>query len=233
MTVRATLRRYHIWLGWIVGLPILIWTISGLVMVMKPIEEVRGTELIAATKPVAMKGRLVVPNLSGLPVASLKLEQRHDGPRWIIALEDGHTRLADPHSGALLPELGAADATAEVMSRYKGSAKVVSTTRTDPAKPPIELRRPIATWKVAMSDDTHFFVDTNSGEIVARRTGWWRIYDFFWGLHIMDLQGREDSNNPWVVTLSALSILMAAMAIGLLLMTLGKKSPSNANRPNR
>ena len=37
------LAKLHIWLGWLVGVPILMWTITGLVMVAKPIEEVRGT----------------------------------------------------------------------------------------------------------------------------------------------------------------------------------------------
>ncbi len=34
--------RWHIWLGWLVGFPILMWTVTGLVMVAKPVEEVRG-----------------------------------------------------------------------------------------------------------------------------------------------------------------------------------------------
>ena len=40
--IRSRLRRWHVWLGWLVGLPMLIWTVSGLVMVARPIEEVRG-----------------------------------------------------------------------------------------------------------------------------------------------------------------------------------------------
>jgi uncharacterized iron-regulated membrane protein len=37
--------RWHIWLGWLVGVPILMWTVTGLVMVARPIEEVRGEDL--------------------------------------------------------------------------------------------------------------------------------------------------------------------------------------------
>lgn len=233
MSVRATLRRYHVWLGWLVGIPVLIWTISGLVMVIKPIEEVRGTQLIAPPKPIPALGHVVVPNLEGLPVSSLKLERRSNGPRWIISLDNGTTRQADPETGMLLPALSAADAAREVMSRYTGQARVVATTRTDPKKPPLELRKPVATWNVRMSDDTHFFVDTQSGEIVARRTDWWRIYDFFWGLHIMDLQGREDTNNPWVVTFGALATLMSILATVLLLLTIRRRKPTGAGASRR
>ena len=50
-----------------------------------------------------------------------------------------------------------------------------------------------------MGDGTHFYVDAGSGEVVARRTRWWRFYDFMWGLHIMDPATREDTHNPWVI----------------------------------
>ena len=47
-----------------------------------------------------------------------------------------------------------------------------------------------------MNDGTHFYVDAGSGEIVARRTRWWRFYDFMWGLHIMDLAGPRGHAQP-------------------------------------
>ena len=37
--------KWHIWLGWLIGVPLIIWTLTGLVMVSRPIEEVRGTHL--------------------------------------------------------------------------------------------------------------------------------------------------------------------------------------------
>ena len=52
MRLRHTLRRWHIWLGWLVGVPMLLWTVSGVVMVVKPIEEVRGAALLAELRPV-------------------------------------------------------------------------------------------------------------------------------------------------------------------------------------
>ena len=67
-----------------------------------------------------------------------------------------------------------------------------------------------------MDDGTHFYVDAGSGEVVARRTRFWRLYDFMWGLHIMDLQGRNETNNPWVVSFSLLALVMTLMALVLL-----------------
>jgi hypothetical protein len=227
MGVRTSLRRYHVWLGWLVALPFLFWTVSGLVMVAKPIEDVRGTALIADPQPIALTAGLVVPRIEGRAVSSLKLVQRGEAPRWVIEFADGASRLADPATGALLPPLGAADAAREVSSRYTGSAKVVETSRVDTNSPPIELRRAMDGWRVRMDDDTHFYVDSGTGEIVARRTAWWRFYDFMWGLHIMDLQGREDTNNPWVVSFGVLSLLMVLLAAALLPMTIRRKNGNN------
>ena len=113
------------------------------------------------------------------------------------------------------------------MARYTGTAKVAEVSRVDADAPPLELRRAMDGWRVRMTDDTHFYIDGGSGEIVARRTSWWRIYDFMWGLHIMDLQGREDTNNPWVVSFAMLSLGMVLLAFVLLPMTIRRKNGKN------
>lgn len=231
MTFRRSLRRYHIWLGWIVGLPILFWAVSGLVMVWRPIEEVRGTPLLDEPAPVRLTAPPVAPRIEGVPLAALSLEQRAAGPRWVITLADGTTRLADPRTGRLLPPLSAPDAVREVTARYTGEAAVRSTSRTDPANPPIELRRPVAAWRVAMDDGTHFYVDSASGAIIARRTPWWRFYDFMWGLHIMDLKTREDTHNPLVVGFGIAALVMSLLALALLPTTIRRKRNGTGRTP--
>jgi len=214
--VRSRLRRWHVWLGWIVALPILMWVVTGLVMVAKPIEEVRGEDLLREAAPIRMALAPVPPAIGGVPLKSLKLEQRADGPRWVIVMAHGPTRLADPASGALLPPLSAADAVREVTARYTGEARVRAVTRTDPDNPPLDLRRPIAAWQVAMDDGTHVYVDANSGELVTRRTRWWRFYDFMYGLHLLDLETREDGHNPLTITLAIAALVMSLLALVLL-----------------
>ena len=228
MKIRRQLHRWHIWLGWIVGIPFLVWIVSGLLMVWKPIEEVRGNHLMAEPKPMRMAGVLVPPPLAGVPLQSLALEQRANGPRWVIVLPDGTTRLASAETGALMPPLSAADAAAEVTMRYSGTAKIRSVTRTSADAPPIDLRRPIAAWQVAMDDGTHFYVDAGSGEVVARRTAWWRIYDFMWGLHIMDPTTREDTHNPWVIGFGIVALLTTLLALVMLPLTIKRRRRKSA-----
>jgi uncharacterized iron-regulated membrane protein len=220
---RAQLRRWHIWLGWIVGVPFLFWVVSGLVMVARPIEEVRGTHLLDEPRPVQLQTAPVPPRVEGLPLESLRLEQRATGPRWVATLRDGTTRLADPATGDWLPEVSAVGAVEEVMSRYTGSAGVASVRRTDPDDPPLDLRRPIPAWQVRMDDGTRFYVDSRSGQIVASRTAWWRFYDWMWGLHIMDLKTREDTHNPLIIGFAIVALITTLLALIMLPLTIRRR----------
>jgi hypothetical protein len=220
---RHTLRRYHIWLGWVVGLPLLLWTLSGLVMVAKPIEEVRGEHLVGPSPSLPFGARPVPPQIGPRPVVSLKLEQRAEGPRWVVAYADGAARLADAATGRLLPPLRAADAARAVEARYAGKARVGAVDRISGTGPPVDFRRPVDAWRVTMSDGTRFYVHAATGEILAKRTRWWRFYDFMWGLHIMDPAGRDDAHNPLVIGFGIVSALAVLMAIALLPMALRRR----------
>jgi hypothetical protein len=221
--IRQKLRRWHIWLGWIVGLPFLAWTVSGLVMVARPIETVRGEGLIGEA-PALPSGLVAVPPAIGpRPVAALRLEPRPDGPRWLIRYADGASRLADARTGHLLPPLAAADAARIVRERYKGKARISAVDRTAAGAPPIDFRRKVAAWRVTMTDGTRFYLDAATGEILARRTRWWRFYDLMWGIHIMDLETREDAHNPLLIGFALVSLLTVLLALVLLPLTLKRR----------
>jgi uncharacterized iron-regulated membrane protein len=229
-TLRSRLRRWHIWLGWIVGVPILFWAVSGLVMVARPIEEVRGTDLLRESAPIRLQSAPVPPSVEGVLLSSLRLEQRVAGSRWVVALPDGTVRIADPATGRWLPGVSATEAAREVTGRYTGSASVVRVTRTEADNPPLDLRRAISAWQVAMSDGTRFYVDARSGEVVARRTRWWRFYDWMWGLHIMDLKTREDTHNPLVIGFAIAALVTAILALMMLPMTIRRRRRSNGSK---
>ena len=223
MKARQKLRRWHVWAGWVVGLPFLAWTVSGLVMVAKPIEEVRGEDLIRPLGPIAAGAVLAAPQIGPRPVASLLLEQRREGPRWIVKYVDGGSRLADAATGRLLAPLTPREAAAVVEERYTGKARITAVDRTSADNPPLELRREVEAWRVSMSDGTRFYLNAATGEVLARRTGWWRFYDFMWGLHIMDLKTREDAHNPLLIGFAIASLGATLMALVLLPMTIRRR----------
>ncbi len=218
MRTRRRLRSLHIWLGWIVGIPLLLWTVSGAVMVILPIDTVRGEHLLGDPPPLALTAPPVPPAIGGRPLRTVTLEQRAAGPRWIIRYADGAAARADPRDGRLLPDLAPAEAVEEVRARYQGDLQVASVARTSADDPPLELRRPVSTWRVETQDGTRFYVDATTGEITARRTALWRFFDFMWGLHILDLGTRENINNVWVRVFAVIGAL--SVIIGLILLPL-------------
>jgi len=196
-------------------------------MVARPIEDVRGAGLLRDPQPIRLVGPPISPLVAGVPLSSLTLEERAAGPRWVIKLPDGKTRIADPTTGLLLPALSASDATREVEARYTGKAKVQSVTRTGADNPPLDLRRPIDAWKIEMDDGTRFYVDSNTGQIAATRTRWWRFYDLMWGLHIMDPQTREDTHNPFVIGFGIIALAMAVLGTIVLPMTIRRRKKAS------
>jgi hypothetical protein len=206
-----SLHKWHIWLGWLVGVPLILWTASGLFMVARPIEEVRGEHLrsaplmLTATAPVA-------PALGPRPVEKLTLEQRVSGPVWIIQYQGGDLRRADPATGALLSSVSAPEAAAFAASYYTGNSKQTLVHQFTVDKAPLDLRRQRPSWQVNYADGTRLYIDADGGGLLALRTDQWRLYDVMWGLHIMDLQTREDSHNPILVLFAALAFLALLLA---------------------
>jgi hypothetical protein len=217
-----SLAKWHIWLGWLVGVPITVWLATGLVMVARPIEEVRGNHLRRETPA----SPLVLPGSSlAAPEAELK-EMRvtmQDGRAVAILTGlDGTTRRVDFASGTALPPLDAAAARALVAARIVGGDQVERVRLFPANRTPFDFRRPVAVWQVALADGTNIYVGRDTGEIEAVRTRWWRAFDLAWGLHIMDLSEREDTSHPVLILFAALSLTGAL--IGCVLMFRRRKA---------
>ncbi len=226
-----TLHKWHVWLGWLVGFPLILWTASGLFMVARPIEEVRGEHLRAKPEPIAA----IVPKapfLGGRAVEKLTLEQRADGPVWLIRYKDGAERSVDPATGKLLPKPGAADVRALAEGYYAGDSTIKSIQLFPADREPLELRRGHSAWQVALADGSNLYIDAESGSLLAVRTPQWRWFDFMWGLHIMDLQTREDTSHPILIGFASLSLLSLLMAFWLLIARQRRKSAMGNAKTN-
>lgn len=206
-TAMQRFARWHIWLGWAAALPLLVWTVSGLVMTLRPIEEVRGTTLRIETPP-----RAVTVALNGAAQATMIREGRilnQRGRSVLIATwmdgSIGRIELA-PEGSRPLPPVDEAEARRAVAEGITGGKSALSARLFDAAHPPADFRKQIAVWQVTLADGTHVYVGQGSGEIEAVRTRWWRFYDLFWGLHIMDPVEREDTSHLllWIFSVLAL-----------------------------
>ena len=210
------LARWHIWLGWVVGVPLLLWTFTGLWMVARPIEEVRGTELRTDSAPLIALATPMLPKLDGRLVEKLELVRRVDQPVWIVRFAGGDAGAADPANGAMLPRIGAALARAIADDALRDPGQITSVRAFSAVDAPLDLRRGRPSWQVAYADGLHVYVDVWTGEVLAVRSNQWRWFDLMWGLHIMDLQSREDTNHPLLIGFAALAFAGTLMGTILL-----------------
>ena len=206
--------RWHIWLGWSVAVPMLLWLASGLFMSAVPIEEVRGGSL-RAEDPAIDGAALIFPRLTG-PVAKVALVSQAGVPTWIVAGADQQPRRYAARDGAPLGEVYEAEARRIATAAFAGKAPLAQFRRFSADAPPLDLRRPRPSWQATYADGTHIYVDAASGEVLALRTRFWRAYDLMWGIHIMDLQTREDTSNPFLWVFGGLALLSALFGTVLL-----------------
>ena len=186
--------KWHIWLGWLVGVPVLMWTVTGLVMVITPIEEVRGNHLRIESPPSPLPSdteiAVALPADGERPVRSVSTQMERGETITRITYMDG-TSERYRADGTQMSPLSDVEARMIVSKEIRGGDKVVGTKRFDAENVPFDFRRPMPVWQVALVDGTHVYVGTETGNVEAVRTRWWRTFDFMWGLHIMNLQTRE------------------------------------------
>lgn len=220
--IMRNLARWHIWLGWLVGVPIAVWLASGLFMTLRPIEEVRGEHLriAAPARPLVLAGSALASREARLKEMRVVMQQGRAVA--ILTGLDGSVRRVDFASGAAIAPLDAAGARALVAQQLRGGDAAVRVTLFAADQTPFDFRRPLAVWQVVLADGTHAYVGRDTGEIEAVRTRWWRWFDFAWGLHIMDLSAREDTSHPVLIGFAALSL--AGALIGCVLMFRRRKA---------
>ena len=86
--------------------------------------------------------------------------------------------------------------------------------------PPSELyARPLPLWRINFADRirTSFYIDPHSAELVTRRHDFWRVFDFFWMLHIMDYQGRQNFNHLLIIVAAGVCLWLALSGWALLI----------------
>ena len=64
---------------------------------------------------------------------------------------------------------------------------------------------------------TSLYFNADNGEFITVRSNIWRVFDFFWMLHIMDYDEREDFNNPLLISFAASSVFFSFTGFILLL----------------
>ena len=216
--------RVHKWLALIIGAQLLIWFASGVIMSFLPIEQVRGEHLVDrdSVMPIPAGMALIAPQRivaqSGAPVEAMTWHMLDSRPIAEVTTAKG-VRLFDAATGAPLPPVDAAMATKIARTAWKSDQKPSSTATIVKTESP-EYRAALPAWRIAFADpeETSIFVAAETGRITAVRTGTWRLYDFFWSLHIMDWKNHENFNTWWLLAFAIGGLVLGIAGTILLFM---------------
>ncbi|ALZ77918.1 hypothetical protein ATY27_09205 [Rheinheimera sp. F8] len=209
-------RQLHFYLGLVLSLQLLAWFASGVVMSWFPIEQVRGEHLQLPAPEVRWNDAAITPASAlqqapkAFQQAQLSLSQRDAEPVYQLQHHDQQLFIS-ALSGQVLTPLSEPEVQKLAQQRYQGTGTIHSANLLVQA--PAEVRGltpPL--WQVSFADDeqTAFYFHPVTGQLQRVRTDTWRLYDFFWMLHIMDYEDRSDFNHP-------LLIISAGSALGFTL----------------
>lgn len=229
--MRIFFRKLHRWLGLIMALQIIAWMVSGLYFSIYPITEIRGEHLTREPQ------NPTVEQLEALGASSeiRRLLEQHFGGDWRlsgmklisvngqafwrvegISGNEPFARLIHPDGKGVVPRLGKQEAGRRARDWLLEPAEPDSVDWVDSTSEGAEFRgRALPVWKVAFDqpESLVLYIDPWTGELLARRTDRWRIFDFLWMLHIMDFDTRDDFNHPLLQVSALLGLLIALSGV--------------------
>ncbi|WP_088329947.1 PepSY domain-containing protein [Lacimicrobium sp. SS2-24] len=209
-------RKWHKWIGLILGIQVLLWISGGVVMSVIPIDMVRGAHLIGRTEqPIQPPARSVSLNFSEW--RSWQWFQRPDQLALRATDFSEQEVFLDPVTALPLSMLSSDQIAGHATQQYLGAGEVTGVALLE--QTPAEVRgltSPL--YRVDFSDSIHtsFYLHPYSGEVLRVRSDLWRLFDFFWMLHILDFENRTDFNNPLLISLAFVAWLFTLSGFVLL-----------------
>ncbi len=224
MTMKALVQRIHLWAGLILGIQVLLWMASGVVMSVFPIELVRGETTAYSAPKTALDAQTyaspggIIAQAEG--ATSVELRRFLGRPVYVTSGPGAAAAIFDAETGEKLTPLSENDVRKIARQDYVGEGEIARAALV--SFPPREYRGETPIWRVDFDDKRHtrLYISPSSGEVRARRNDIWRLYDFFWMLHIMDYEDREDFNNPLVITAAVTGLIFALSGMIIVILRL-------------
>jgi uncharacterized iron-regulated membrane protein len=219
--------RIHKWLALIVGIQIVLWIAGGVVMSVIPIEQVRGEHNIAEPEELAIDPAELISLAEAAQAleletgaAEIRLQAWQGQPVYNVYRPDWSSSLVDARTGEVITPISRERAISIALADYAGTPDIAAVEFFE--EPTWEYRRAGSAWRISFADGegTRIYVSPDTGLVMARRNDDWRFFDFFWMLHIMDYQERENFNNPLLITASIFALFTVLAGLLLLVMRL-------------
>jgi len=220
--MKVFLKKLHKWVGLAIGVQLVLWLSSGVMMAQLDPGKVSGKEWAENSQTRSLDTRFVgllephhLPAKQLENVLGIHLEMNRGIPVYRIRHSDGET-LVNAVDGS---EITFNQQFAEQLARSDFTGKGEVESIESGQAPDLETRDSRGPyWRVNFSDkfNTSIYISASSGEILERRNRYWRVRDFFWMLHIMDYTGHSNFNNSIILTVALIAIWLGISGFILL-----------------
>ena len=208
-------RRIHKWVGLILGLQFVLWTLSGSMMALLDKDKVAAhAHDMGHAHPLPGGEYFDVGALStGDPVLGVALRDLGTRPVYEVRTQKG-VRLVDATDGAaiLIDESLAREVAAMMNEAPIRQASLLP-------KSTLETRdHEGAMWRIDFADaeNSSAYVSADTARFLVMRGDTWRTWDFFWMLHNMDYMERKSFNHPLIIFVAFGTLWLSATGFYLL-----------------
>ena len=229
------IRKSHRYLGVLIGIQFLLWTIGGLYFSWMNLDTVHGTDRLAPAPQ--LEETFAAASLDSLPeslegedldrierIDFLVLSSTKAAYRVNFRTNAGEraSQLMDAASGQMREPLTEEESRTLAILRYDGDAEVRSSRLIEAASPHDEYRElPLPAYAFTFDDKrrTTIYVAPEHARITSVRNNQWRIFDFLWMLHTMDYEGRDNFNNLLLRAFAVFGLLTISSGFALFIIS--------------
>ena len=217
MKVSLKIRKIHRYLGLIIGIQFLIWTISGLYFSWTNLDEIHGDQFMK--NPIS---KISFSDLSGLEyisnISKLELLNIANEPFYWV----NEKQLYNAKNGNKLDEITEQQAIEVVNFHLKEDLTISTIEKIENIGPHHEYRgKPLPAYAIHFNHPEKItaYVSAKNGKFQRVRHSSWRIFDFLWMGHTMDYNGRDNFNNILLRVFSLFGVLTVLSGFSLWFVT--------------
>ncbi len=226
------IRKAHRYLGLILGIQFLFWTIGGLYFSWSNIDEIHGDFQKKQIPLLSSSVKLVSPSMvldtinkvhkvdSLVTIQLIEIlgkpyyQVRCMSSKHKMGMHTDHmemmNHLADAETGQLRGPLTKEEAIKIAAARFNGEPKLLSVEYLTYIGKHHEYREsPLPAYAVTFNHPTNttVYVASELGTVQKFRNNKWRIFDFLYMMHTMDYKSRDDFNNLLLRVFSVFGIV--------------------------
>lgn len=227
------IRKVHRYLGVLIGIQFLFWTISGLYFTWTDLDEIHGDHFLKETsgqKTVNSQSLNMVSDSMEIHSMELKFLNK-EAYYWV-----NDSVLIHAVSGKSKAKISEKEAKSIAKNRIKDEYQIENVNFLTETDAHHEFRgRKLPVWQIEFegAESLKAYIDAQNGDFQTLRHRDWRWFDFLWMTHTMDYQTRDDFNNTLIRAFSVFGLLTVCSGFLLFFVTTKTKRKKKAKKSHK